>query len=211
MAPIYPPSKGMLYSGPMSAMDASSARRILGLSPGASEDEVKRAYRRLARQHHPDVGGDEEAFVRIQQAYDLLAGPAAGAHHDTGRGPAAGADVEARLAALRREVDKQAQRARRAAADARGQAHTYASSEPDDSLGAVLRDAFTEAGKRLESLFEQDEPEPQTLKDRLKGRLSDLNAPAGTPEEELTPAQRELARLKRLISNVAERSQGPGL
>lgn len=50
--------------------------RILGLGRGATIDEVKRAYRRLAKEHHPDLKqGDKEAeqrFREIQAAYDLL-------------------------------------------------------------------------------------------------------------------------------------------
>ena len=39
---------------------------ILGLSRGASDDDIKASYRKLARQHHPDKGGDKEFFQKIQ-------------------------------------------------------------------------------------------------------------------------------------------------
>ena len=49
---------------------------ILGLQPTTNLEEVKRAYRDLARQHHPDVsGGDAEAFRSIQEAYEVLRDP----------------------------------------------------------------------------------------------------------------------------------------
>ena len=43
---------------------------VLGLKRGASKDEIKAAYRRLARQHHPDCGGDPEKFKELQAAYE---------------------------------------------------------------------------------------------------------------------------------------------
>lgn len=48
------------------------ALRQLGLEPGASVAMIKRAYRRLAKAHHPDLGGDAEAFHRLEAAYRLL-------------------------------------------------------------------------------------------------------------------------------------------
>lgn len=52
---------------------------ILGVKRGASEDEIKKAYRRLARKYHPDVNpGDktaEDKFKQISEAYDVLSDP----------------------------------------------------------------------------------------------------------------------------------------
>jgi DnaJ-class molecular chaperone len=45
---------------------------ILGVGDQATADEIKRAYRKLASQHHPDKGGDKARFQEIQQAYDTL-------------------------------------------------------------------------------------------------------------------------------------------
>lgn len=44
--------------------------RVLGVSPDASKRQIKGAYRRLAREHHPDAGGNADDFRRIQEAYD---------------------------------------------------------------------------------------------------------------------------------------------
>jgi DnaJ-class molecular chaperone len=48
---------------------------ILGINRSASTDEIKRAYRRLASQHHPDKGGDTTRFQEIQEAYSTLSDP----------------------------------------------------------------------------------------------------------------------------------------
>lgn len=45
---------------------------VLGIKKDASADEVKKAFRRLARKHHPDAGGDEEKFKEINEAYEVL-------------------------------------------------------------------------------------------------------------------------------------------
>ena len=52
--------------------------RTLGLSRAASTDEIRRAYRRLAKANHPDSAGDAALprFLAIQAAYELLVGPA---------------------------------------------------------------------------------------------------------------------------------------
>jgi len=53
-------------------MDRLEALRILGLHPDATQDEIKQAFRKLAKQHHPDVGGDKEHFKKINEAYNVL-------------------------------------------------------------------------------------------------------------------------------------------
>lgn len=45
---------------------------VLGVSENATQEEIKKAYRKLAVEHHPDKGGSEEEFKRISQAYDTL-------------------------------------------------------------------------------------------------------------------------------------------
>lgn len=45
---------------------------ILGVSPKATKEEIKKAYRKLAFMYHPDKGGDKDKFIKIQNAYDEL-------------------------------------------------------------------------------------------------------------------------------------------
>jgi curved DNA-binding protein len=54
----------------------------LGVQKTASADEIKRAFRKLASQHHPDKGGDTAKFQSIQAAYDTLGDAAKRAAYD---------------------------------------------------------------------------------------------------------------------------------
>jgi molecular chaperone DnaJ len=55
---------------------------ILGVSHNASDEDIKRAYRRLARELHPDAGGDEERFKELTTAYEVLRNPQARTNYD---------------------------------------------------------------------------------------------------------------------------------
>lgn len=54
----------------------------LGVAKNATPDEIKKAYRKLASQHHPDKGGDTNTFQQIQLAYDTLSDPAKRQQYD---------------------------------------------------------------------------------------------------------------------------------
>ena len=57
----------------------------LGVAKTATQDEIKRAFRKLASQHHPDKGGDTAKFQEIQAAYDTLGDEAKRAEYNNPR------------------------------------------------------------------------------------------------------------------------------
>ncbi len=59
--------------------------RVLGLHPGASQGEVRAAYRRRAKQHSPDGEGASEKLRLLQKAYETLSNPASRCRYDQQR------------------------------------------------------------------------------------------------------------------------------
>ena len=69
-------------------METKDLYKILGVSKGASQEEIRKAYRKLARKYHPDANPDdteaEERFKGIQHAYEVLSNPGKRREYDEG-------------------------------------------------------------------------------------------------------------------------------
>lgn len=59
----------------------------LGLNRGASPEEIKKAYKKMAMKHHPDRGGDEQKFKEVEEAYRTLSDPQKKQMFDMGINP----------------------------------------------------------------------------------------------------------------------------
>ena len=69
----------------MDEASASDVYAVLGVARDAPAREIRRAYRRLARQHHPDLNRHPvgaERFAALAHAYEILRDPARRAHYD---------------------------------------------------------------------------------------------------------------------------------
>jgi molecular chaperone DnaJ len=53
-------------------MNVQDHYSVLGVEETATQEEIKKAYRKLAKENHPDKGGDEELFKQISGAYDII-------------------------------------------------------------------------------------------------------------------------------------------
>jgi molecular chaperone DnaJ len=69
-------------------METKDLYKVLGVSKGASQDEIRSSYRKLARKYHPDANREdpkaEERFKEIQQAYEILSNPQKRREYDEG-------------------------------------------------------------------------------------------------------------------------------
>jgi DnaJ-class molecular chaperone len=94
-------------------MDGTVARRLLAVDPGATRDELQRAYRQRSKSLHPDLGGDPDAFVELRRAYEHLVAfaPATRPRHRYDRLPTSDATTwHVYDAVPRRRIDTRQQR-----------------------------------------------------------------------------------------------------
>jgi hypothetical protein len=145
-------------------MASNDPYRTLGVSAGVSDDELRDAYRRLVKLHHPDRnGGTPEAtrrFQKIQDAYDRIEEMRKEAPR-VRRAPPRSADdpaVASRMADLEREL-REAHAAREKARQAARDAVAGATGRPsdadlgyvttDDSFSKILADARSEIADKI--------------------------------------------------------------
>ena len=79
---------------------------VLGVSPGAGAEEIKRAYRQLARRYHPDISGDDRAaaFLEVSRAYEVLRDAGRGGAYNSGLRFRGGASAHGRAEWLADEL-----------------------------------------------------------------------------------------------------------
>lgn len=118
-------------------MAANDPYAVIGVKRDASQDEIRSAYRKLAKKHHPDLNpGKKEAearFKEIAAAYDLLSDPEKRARFDRGEIDASGAE----------RADHS--NYRRYAEGAGGAKYQTESGGADDELGDIFADLFGRA------------------------------------------------------------------
>jgi curved DNA-binding protein CbpA len=169
----------------------------LGVTPAASDEELRSAYRRLVQRHHPDHnhGSRESAlrFAEVQEAYAHVKLLRKQASTGAPAGAPSGADpaVEARLAAMERELRaarEQREKAARAAAQeaARAAAKTAAHAGEEDGANASDEDLgyyttndsfskiFDDFADQVSARFTEAHPPQSSQKD---GPRSDKSAP----------------------------------
>lgn len=164
----------------------------LDVSPSASDEELRAAYRRLVQLHHPDHNGGSAAstrrFEEIQEAYAQVRQRRDGAGAARQAPPRATADqapdppaADPRLADLEREIREAhlaRERARQAAREAAAESARRPSDEElgyvstDDSLAKIFADARAQASERF---AEVREPVAKRVADLLDELASKLN------------------------------------
>lgn len=154
---------------------------ILEVPPGASIKEIRRMYRVKAMQHHPDRGGDSEAFNKVQHAYEVLSDPDRRARYD------ASGDLEADpMEKLRQE-----------AITAMLQAVT-----------AKLQSMIKELDGSSSLWEHMNKPK---LGDPFQMVREDVNATIEGNQEQLRKLALEHRNLQRLACRLRRRGEGPNL
>ena len=135
--------------------------QVLGIPRSASQSEVKNAYRRLAKERHPDhPSGSEEEFSRLQEANAVLSDPERRRRHDEDLDLAHAADQLAGLNLDFGSLDDEVSRKRRERGRGR-ERETGAAAEGGPSMGERLRNRFRRGDAPDESAGEGRRGQPR--------------------------------------------------
>ncbi len=120
---------------------------VLGVAKSASEADIKKAYRRLAKQHHPDRNADDpkakERFSELNSAYEIVGDPNKRAQFDRGE---IGADGKPRFQGFDGFGAGAGQGARRGGFEAGGDPFGRGGFNPSDLFGDLFADAMRRGG-----------------------------------------------------------------
>eukprot|EP00928_Gymnodinium_smaydae_P019010 TRINITY_DN17257_c0_g2_i1.p1 TRINITY_DN17257_c0_g2~~TRINITY_DN17257_c0_g2_i1.p1 ORF type:complete len:536 (+),score=126.95 TRINITY_DN17257_c0_g2_i1:141-1748(+) len=143
---------------------------VLQLPPSASLDAVKSAYKRLALEHHPDKGGDEDDFKRLHQAFEALSLSVSAASHRA-----------APVATTSPRHSRSPAQASRARADARTTEVAVSSPRPSGSP-AQASQTGAEAQARTPARTAKVPPPstPEAATSATRGRLRKVGAAVGS-------------------------------
>jgi len=161
-------------------MDSSNLYDQLGVARNATQEEIKKAYKRNALTHHPDKGGDEEAFKSLSRAFETLS--------DTNR--RYNYDLQLERMGSRDGMNPRAgnerKQAKKTASVPPGGSVTEIPSNVDTLSVRELRNLLTQLGIRHDDCFEKGE-----LLERVRGRRGTVprqqTAQASQPPPPLQP------------------------
>lgn len=170
--------------------------RILGLKVSASEDDIKRSYRTLAKRYHPDVNpGNEEAarkFADINEAHTILSDKQQRAEYDArllaAQKPAARPQHAAQNTAWQMQMQSQIH------AQVQAQVQSQLASVSDVAYKSGYRDGLDAAEKALRADSE-----------RYKQKAADFEHDRSDLEQELFDRDRELAQANERIADLESR------
>ena len=174
---------------------------VLGVPAEAPQADLKAAYRRLVKEHHPDAGGDPERILALNAAWELVGDRDSRRQFDQQRNVGLG-HAEAGVAEARRRGARNA-RASRAASAANGQA-----AAADDALAHWLRTVYAPVDRQLGQVIN---PFPSELRSLSADPYDDVLMDAFCSYIETS--QRKLEKVKLLYQSIPVPSgaQGFGL
>ena len=163
-------------SRPKQDIESNNFHIRLGVSPHASAQEVKEAYRQLARKYHPDTGGNPEDFHKLKEAYDALKSDGRESKFDTS------SEEQDDPTSNNKDHSKQNESGEKMEPEKATKKRT----EPDnnnerwvDTISPEERDRYRRLN-RLARKYGHDEPYPdaneETLKEYLVRRKAELEA-----------------------------------